>query len=266
MLLFIGMPKIDSSKPIAFQYIPCYCLSFMTHVDLITLQAFQYIPCYCLSQNRVIHAIEIFISIHPMLLFIVVVPEITNDRLIFQYIPCYCLSMLPPAFFCVNSYFNTSHVTVYHHKLSNQRKKAQISIHPMLLFIYLSHITDHACISISIHPMLLFIRCQLSWLSQFHLFQYIPCYCLSTTTAINDFKNFIFQYIPCYCLSRQYPLLLYTHLYFNTSHVTVYLTLTWSKDKPKDNFNTSHVTVYRKESNRMASKIGISIHPMLLFI
>ena len=85
----------------------------MTHVDLITLQAFQYIPCYCLSQNRVIHAIEIFISIHPMLLFIVVVPEITNDRLIFQYIPCYCLSMLPPAFFCVNSYFNTSHVTVY---------------------------------------------------------------------------------------------------------------------------------------------------------
>ena len=139
MLLFIGMPKIDSSKPIAFQYIPCYCLSFMTHVDLITLQAFQYIPCYCLSQNRVIHAIEIFISIHPMLLFIVVVPEITNDRLIFQYIPCYCLSGASFRGCPSSTYFNTSHVTVYRQQL--------LSMILRISYFNTSHVTVYQTIS-----------------------------------------------------------------------------------------------------------------------
>ena len=76
------------------------------------------------------------------------------------------------------------------------------------------------------------------------LFQYIPCYCLSKMRSAVIRRNYSFQYIPCYCLSA--PRVQYgkDFLYFNTSHVTVYL-------------NKTHI-------NKLS--ISISIHPMLLFI
>ena len=65
-----------------------------------------------------------------------------------------------------------------------------------------------------------------------------------TTGLAISVKNAAFQYIPCYCLSA--PRVQYgkDFLYFNTSHVTVYL-------------NKTHI-------NKLS--ISISIHPMLLFI
>ena len=98
-------------------------------------------------------------------------------------------------------------------------------------------------LDISIHLMLLFICFSNFSFSHSSAFQYISCYCLSS------FPLFI---VLLYC-------------YFNTSHVTVYLSLPilrhllslisihlmllfiWNRmedHKRLQNFNTSHVTVY----------------------
>ena len=204
--------------------------------------SFQYIPCYCLSQLFPHIQARLFISIHPMLLFI--------GKYLFERDG--------------KRYFNTSHVTVYPGFKPFGYKVFIISIHPMLLFIKRAKNTCCYPMRISIHPMLLFIMAgkfidvTLRYFNTSHvtvypllmlpplrsfLFQYIPCYCLSDLPmddrrklfnfntshvtvypirAIEATRNLEFQYIPCYCLSRA----------------------TSSKNIPASDFNTSHVTVY----------------------
>ena len=89
----------------------------------------------------------------------------------------------------------------------------------------LSHFlqTNLTTVLISIHLMLLFIG--ISFFIYFFLkgFQYISCYCLSMEKfSGKDFKK-EFQYISCYCLSVFHIPLWGYKLYFNTSHVIVYL-------------------------------------------
>ena len=96
--------------------------------------------------------------------------------------------------------FNTSHVTVYPSTSRTFSGVSFISIHLMLLFIYMlirfkgikhyfntSHVTVYRLVkvwkvlanSISIHLMLLFIcNCRIPICSN-SIFQYISCYCLS---------------------------------------------------------------------------------------
>ena len=75
-----------------------------------------------------------------------------------------------------------------------------------------------------------------------------------------------FQYISCYCLSRISFRLFPVFLYFNTSHVTVYLCRMAGMRSLQKYFNTSHVTVYLISGSLQLYSFGISIHLMLLFI
>ena len=122
---------------------------------------------------------------------------------------------------CINTDFNTSHVTVYHQEISIYTVQLHISIHLMLLFIS----------AIFNHPQF-FVK-----------FQYISCYCLSIRNGkkeqnsynfntshvtvyryVTYHKNGIktFQYISCYCLSWTTITTIFYYINFNTSHVTVY--------------------------------------------
>ena len=76
-----------------------------------------------------------------------------------------------------------------------------ISIHLMLLFIFVSYCENVYFLIISIHLMLLFIV---------------------TTEQTTETKS-VFQYISCYCLSQEPQISMSILRYFNTSHVTVYL-------------------------------------------
>ena len=135
MLLFIIPTGRNWSTAILFQYISCYCLSFGLIPYLFFIDLFQYISCYCLSLLLVsILRQPWYISIHLMLLFICLHFHTKNNlwnfntshvtvypystffmkcTIIFQYISCYCLSISNTFFLSADSYFNTSHVTVY---------------------------------------------------------------------------------------------------------------------------------------------------------
>ena len=76
-------------------------------------------------------------------------------------------------------------------------------------------------------------------------FQYISCYCLSSQNRIAFRKKIRFQYISCYCLSDNTKAWGGDTVYFNTSHVTVYLRYFFRRVFFFADFNTSHVTVYR---------------------
>ena len=113
---------------------------------------FQYISCYCLSPFvSLCVALSLYISIHLMLLFIGIPFSTLCATVAFQYISCYCLSRklgwirggnsisihLMLLFIVINiwicttrTYFNTSHVTVYHFpriQNPNRRKFQYIS-------------------------------------------------------------------------------------------------------------------------------------------
>ena len=112
---------------------------------------FQYISCYCLSAFVRITSTFVSISIHLMLLFIGIPFSTLCATVAFQYISCYCLSRklgwirggnsisihLMLLFIVINiwicttrTYFNTSHVTVYHFpriQNPNRRKFQYIS-------------------------------------------------------------------------------------------------------------------------------------------
>ena len=133
--------------------------------------------CICAPGRR--------ISIHLMLLFIAQSRYKTYEVYWFQYISCYCLSfavivpdsrfnfisihlMLVFIFFCYYRssdycHFNTSHVTVY--RISANSGKPHYAI--------------------SIHLMLLFIRNVINNVINLNIFQYISCYCLSSSFSVH---------------------------------------------------------------------------------
>ena len=101
----------------------------------------------------------------------------------FQYISCYCLSSATHHSPKIYRYFNTSHVTVY--RLVNRQFIME------LMYFNTSHVTVYPGgviwvrrrLFISIHLMLLFIFIALHILFWITVFQYISCYCLSAYEA-----------------------------------------------------------------------------------
>ena len=126
----------------------------------------------------------------------------------------------------------------------NWSLSGSVSIHPMLLFILLNRSDVKGNLSVSIHPMLLFIK----------------------ETNKNEVYGWLFQYIPCYSLSTVQWNMQLVLLRFNTSHVTLYLCRdsrwkckNWVSIHPMLLFIYSHCSWHAHEH-------GVSIHPMLLFI
>ena len=140
---------------------------------------FQYISCYSLSN---IQGFSRYIKIR------------------FQYISCYSLSCGVGVVLICSICFNTSHVTLYRSAGSTDGFPVSVSIHLMLLFIFVKCASD----------------------AVMRTFQYISCYSLSTCwkPCISEVK---FQYISCYSLSTKKRKLVISLRCFNTSHVTLYL-------------------------------------------
>ena len=85
--------------------------------------------------------------------------RLTLNRPKFQYISCYSLSYFSLSIFNSSMGFNTSHVTLYHcYAFSHVPTSVLVSIHLMLLFIFLMELRVLSIFSVSIHLMLLFIR------------------------------------------------------------------------------------------------------------
>ncbi len=178
MLLFIGFLRSNIELPRSFQYISCYCLSVCGRGT-------------CLSD---------VISIHLMLLFINFPLLLPLFAIAFQYISCYCLSLPHVNYTANTSYFNTSHVTVYHIICAIPEDYK--------LFQYIScyclstrRKTKPRFVRISIHLMLLFINFDGCKTNTEKRFQYISCYCLSFRSFLVPSVALSFQYISCYCLS-----------------------------------------------------------------
>ena len=122
-----------------------------------------------------------FISIHLMLLFIQDLLLSLLNIIEFQYISCYCLSAKTRIMMHLID-FNTSHVTVY--------QWLQLRLNTKLIDFNTSHVTVYQqqrlcywCICfISIHLMLLFIYLQDYNSDMSKIFQYISCYCLSSSS------------------------------------------------------------------------------------
>ena len=158
MLRFITVRNNNPYRLDKFQYIPCYGLSKWDWFVTLTFSEFQYIPCYGLSHHNC------YFSCHsskfqyiPCYGLSYTLQDLWVDNLLFQYIPCYGLSLQIPPTPHPQTYFNTSHVTVY--RVFNKRNRVGviISIHPMLRFISENQDGNGKGHRISIHPMLRFI-------------------------------------------------------------------------------------------------------------
>ena len=138
--------------------------------------------------------------------------------------------------------FNTSHVTVQPTKLGTTQQNIS------------SFNTSHVTVQLKCHT------CGAEW----YRFQYIPCYCSTSTRATFIFHKYV----------SIHPMLLFNltrteqhwiNFRFNTSHVTVQHPSLEHFFEEKDCFNTSHVTVQRAVPGCLEQCAGVSIHPMLLF-
>ena len=210
-----------------FQYISCYGLSLSIARHIVGRNTFQYISCYGLSDG-----------------------DMYNDDAVhkFQYISCYGLSFffslirftlvnfntshvtvyrnLSPPSQVQPCNFNTSHVTVYPLICSILSSGNFISIHLMLRFISFALLHPHDSFYISIHLMLRFISPTAFNASTIELFQYISCYGLSRYSFCwfrSLYKisiHLMLRFISAFCIFVRY-----NTGDFNTSHVTVYLTV-----------------------------------------
>ena len=161
--------------------------------------------------------------------------------------------------------FNTSHVTVYLCPPSSTGVNSPISIHLMLLFIFVRRRTynyrkDFNTSHVTVYHVATLISVR------FYRFQYISCYCLSLsqTFLIHLQCNFNTSHVTVY--RYDFFISLSSHWHFNTSHVTVYRRFIIPPPFLAGDFNTSHVTVYRYTRSSPTSSNLISIHLMLLFI
>ena len=139
----------------------------------------------------------------------------------FQYISCCYLSFLALYLPISQVCFNTSHVVIYPPWSPDLGVVSIVSIHLMLLFIWLL-----------VYPI-----------GQESMFQYISCCYLSNQFRIQISTIFKFQYISCCYLSSTLITEISRKCSFNTSHVVIYpdgetLVIIGSS------FNTSHVVIY----------------------
>ena len=180
MLLFIATVLSNNKIISKFQYISCYCLSFL-HIEWRNIFfRFQYISCYCLSSRTLLFhclimhfntshvtvypfpyrqpVLRSVISIHLMLLFIKTFSCVHMPTDVFQYISCYCLSRQSAGHSDRNCIFQ--YISCY------CLSKCGISVYVPTLDFNTSHVTVYRSILckstypnyISIHLMLLFIR------------------------------------------------------------------------------------------------------------
>ena len=141
-------------------------------------------------------------------------------------------------------YFNTSHVTVYR-KLHCARNVKNSNFNTSHVTVYRIRSLRRGCIIFDFNTSHVTVYPNSgSCSSHVSGFQYISCYCLSICSigfifhcpiSIHLMLLFIviraslspisyrFQYISCYCLSSTTHRSLEQSIYFNTSHVTVYL-------------------------------------------
>ena len=136
-----------------------------------------------------------------MLLFISALIEGDAQKIRFQYISCYCLSSLLIVLISltmISIHLMLLFIFIYCIPCTIIQ---YISIHLMLLFIILTVPVLPAMDCISIHLMLLFINVFILCYSGFCKFQYISCYCLSQFQYHQVSIVLAFQYISCYCLS-----------------------------------------------------------------
>ena len=175
-----------------------------------------------ISCNNCKTAFLIIISIHLMLRFINQATPTQLSSATFQYISCYGLSCNQVDSFIAEYHFNTSHVTVYLLTFCALFGRIPISIHLMLRFIRMYIMSWKRISKISIHLML--------------------------------------RFIPIFPLHRPYPYQISIHLMLRF--------IGWCSGRFSGwlYFNTSHVTVYLLTFCALFGRIPISIHLMLRFI
>ena len=227
---------------------------------------FQYISCYCLSRK---YSGKDFAKVHFNTSHVTVYRDNCSNATyfsIFQYISCYCLSLQTGAKCARCTNFNTSHVTVY--PVEDPRSKELAHFNTSHVTVYQNH---HRAETVGTpyfntsHVTVYQERIKASYREG--IFQYISCYCLSSSahTFCDPFTKF--QYISCYCLSRAIQAYVKGHkiisihlmLLFILSgfrrmsgkeNISIHLMLLfilkeWQRVLKKRHFNTSHVTVYR---------------------
>ena len=140
-----------------FQYIPCYCLSFIVLFFLFTMFISIHPMLLFITEEEYAYITQKQISIHPMLLFILYDRDAMGVTITFQYIPCYCLSTARVETSTSMGWFQYIPCYCLSASRTNTSFNARISIHPMLLFIFSNAWRNPKIRWISIHPMLLFI-------------------------------------------------------------------------------------------------------------
>ena len=205
------------------------------------------------------------VSIHLMLLFIVFERKFQSCRISFN---TSHVTLYHHRYVCIQKNsrrFNTSHVTLYHILPRNHLR--------MSVFQYIS------CYSLSAIEKVILIAKK---------FQYISCYSLSEICISKKlfFLSFNTSHVTLYLMFPFYDkreprcfntshvtlyrqkkkLLLLRLIGFNTSHVTLYPCPDCCNRKSDQCFNTSHVTLYQEEREIREDKEEVSIHLMLLFI
>ena len=141
------------------------------------------------------------VSIHLMLLFIFRNPllaALANSCFNTSHVTLYRVSI--PGIKSEQSCFNTSHVTLYQVWALKVISETNVSIHLMLLFIWMQRFSSSSC----------------------RAFQYISCYSLSYIKEAVTAGAYKFQYISCYSLSQTPEGIVSSYSSFNTSHVTLY--------------------------------------------
>ena len=140
--------------------------------------------------------------------------------------------------------FNTSHVTLYHFSYRKLPFHPKVSIHLMLLFIWIKPTHPGRGRNVSIHLMLLFIK-KLYEVRNRSGDRFNTSHVTLYPSAIIPSASFTgFQYISCYSLSAERQ----------NGHII------------HASFNTSHVTLYQVLTEIFSCKGLVSIHLMLLFI
>ena len=145
-----------------------------------------------------------------------------SHPVLFKYISCYCLSQITVTLIgpCGNS--NTSHVIVYLFHQGQTPHTGWIQIHLMLLFIAKT--------------------VTLSYWS--HIFKYISCYCLSSTSSVSTILRKIQIHLMLLFIRGRTGAVWGGMTNSNTSHVIVYLSYGLHFLTSSSNSNTSHVIVY----------------------
>ena len=121
--------------------------------------------------------------------------------------------------------FNTSHVVIYPSEGSGAYLVWKVSIHLMLLFIFLFQPPYRFNKTVSIHLMLLFI-------AQMDMSKHLEIY-----VSIHLMLLFIVCFFSANSCSSTS---------FNTSHVVIYPAQHRAGGEGGNSFNTSHVVIYRR--------------------